>query len=100
MGYAKSPHDVNYKYGCNDEINGVPAVHPSSQALLMGKVKQTETQNRLDTDVNPKYASFSKISGNRNPDDDDGDEDPSKKDLHRIFPTRKKNILLKFHHYP
>ena len=95
LGYAKSTHNANYRDGCNDEINGVPTVNPSSQALFMAKLKQSETQNRLDADVNPKYASFPKNSSNRNPNDDDGDEEPSQNELHNIFPTRKRSTLLK-----
>ena len=39
LGYAKSPHDPQYKYGCNDGVNGIPTVNPSSKALFMTKLK-------------------------------------------------------------
>ena len=94
MGYSRSPHDANYKDGCNDGINGVPTVNPSNQALFMAKLKQWETQNNLYADVNPSYAYFPNLANKNNPGGNGGDEDPSQNSLHNVFPTRRKSTLL------
>ena len=92
FGYAKSPNDVEYIEECNDGINGVSTANPSSQTLFMARMKQLETQDKLNADVNPLYQKF--------PTDQTPKDHPERtmkvpEKIHEVYPTQKKSILLR-----